>query len=104
MLGIRYQVSGGLGISLGCRSIWCSQLSGKDNEKGKIEIGYQIPDRMLGHARRAAPWEARAAALPGMLDEAPAGALLGLPAPLGWGVGALFSPAQGHASFFSSGC
>lgn len=104
MLGSRSQVGAGLGISLGCWSIWCSRLSGKDDEKGKIEIGYKIPNRMLSHARKATPREALAAALLGMLDEAPVGAPLGLPAPLGRGVCTLFSPAQGHASFLSSGC
>lgn len=104
MLGSRSHVGAGLGISLGCWSIWCSWLSGKDDEKGKIEIGCQIPNRLLGHVKRATPWDALAAALLGLLDEATAGPPLGLAAPLGQGAGTLFSPAQGHAIFLSSGC
>lgn len=59
---------------------------------------------MLGHARTAALQEVLAAAYLGMLDEGPVGVLLGLSAPFGWAVGALFSPAQGHTSFLPSGC
>lgn len=70
MLGNRSQAGTGLGISLGCWCIWCSRLSGKDDEKGKIEIGCQILNRMVGHARKANPQEALTAALLGMLDEA----------------------------------
>lgn len=53
MLGNRFQVRARLGNSLGCCSIWCSWLSGNDNEKEKIEIWYQVPNKMLGHAKRA---------------------------------------------------
>jgi len=101
-LGSRSQV--GAWLDFCWWSIWCSQLSVKNDEKGKIETGCQIPNRILGHARRAAPREVLAAASPGMLDEAPAAAPLGLPAPLGRGAGTPFSPAHGHASFLSSGC
>lgn len=76
----------------------------EDDKKGKTEIGYQIPNRMLSCARRATPREALAAALLGMLDEAPTGAPLSLPALLGGEAGILISPAQGHASFLSSVC
>lgn len=104
MLGNRSQVHARLGNSLGCCSIWCSWLSGNDNEKEKIEIWYQIPNKMLGHAKRAIPQEVLAAALLWILDEALVAVPLGLPAPFGQGACTLFSPAQDHGGFLSSGC
>lgn len=91
MLGNRSQAGAGLGISLGCCSIWCSWLSGDDNEKRKIGIWYQIPNRMLLPCQEGNSSGGAGSCLAvGILDEALVGAPLGLPAPFGQETGTLF--------------